>query len=417
MSEVNFRQGTPIYLYMAPSALDAEAIEKIFVNSIVADVIADNGGLLLAIETRYYGESQPTEDLSLENLQYLHIDNIFMDYNRILIDDFLTNYPFSVDVIAVGEGIGASYATFFRSTYQSLGIRASVVTGAALDVRTDFSEFFTDIDASFMNHADYECLDTISYGLNDLLNQFLFQDSAEVERIFNLEAGSFNASSHKDITLLFEDFVGNYIASFPARNDVNAIREFCDALENAQGSDLERLASGFTPSRHFSYEAFVNNLRVETIGHTTHRPYISLSSRPSLYQQCSQLNWFRTTTGLSHPSDVLVPIDFYYELCADVFGSSFTPEFIRTQHELYIGFHGGSNPSNTGNSIFVYGGMDPYRLIGVSSVPASSHVYTLANYGDTQALRSVSSNDSNDVTFLKLAIRLHFLTLYQDVKN
>lgn len=158
----------------------------------------------------------------------------------------------------------------------------------------------------------------------------------------------------------------------------------------------------------------MEDLQNEKLGHKKHVQNNPLSSRHSLYQACTEFSWFRTTSDLPLPFRDLVPIQFYYDLCRDVFGSKFTPEFIQNIHALTLGYHGAENPLNTSNNIFIYGRLNPNRLIGIGNqVDPTALKFDYKNYGRTNALNSISVNDSSEVFALKLVIKSHIKDLYR----
>lgn len=407
-----FREGTPLYAFLVSGDLNQQAEYNIFYDSIIANIIEEHGGGLLAVETRYYGDSRPFLNYSLDNLAPLSIDTILMDFNRIIIDEFLIPKTFDFPIIVLGEGIAATYATFFHATYS---LSSSVIAfGAVTRAQTDFGEYLIDIERSLNNFGRYEhveCVQIIKNGLVELLNYFSNQDLNAIKSIFNLKVSSFDISNPKDHTLLFEDVVVNYIAAAFTLYEANNFNDFCAPILSATGSDLKRLVERYYPSREINYNKFVNSLQNEE-GWFTDVLSIPMSSRQRFYQHCTELNWFRTTTKIPNPSSKLIPIEFYYELCADVFGSQFTPEFIASNHNSSISFHANRIAERAIDSIFVYGELDPYRLTGVTEAHESSSVYHFSNYGNTQGLRRENEDDTNEIKLLKKYLRLHLLSFY-----
>lgn len=401
---------------MAPSSLNDVVIDELFTNSIITDTIEEHGGALLAIETRYYGESQPTENLSLENLKYLSIENILLDFYQILNDDFKTQVDFDFNVIVVGEEIGATYGTFLRATYNET-IRAGILFGATLDVRTNFEDYYLDIVENFKNIGDNGCLSIISDGLDELMVLLFNYKTDKIRDIFNLDE-SFDSRNKKDVAVLFDDFAGNYLSQIIADGSVVHLMKFCETIKSVTGSgdytkNLEVLAQNFVPSQAFSYIDLVKKLQDEHIGlpHIRHKP---LSSRQSLYQSCTELNWFRTTSALSHPFNVLIPVEFYFELCADVFGDTLTPEFIKSQHETVIRFYGANQPITVENIVFVYGALNPFRLLGVAPFDDySARNFEYIHYGNTKGMDSLNvEKDSVEIQSLKWYFTAHSLQFY-----
>lgn len=68
--------GGPIFIYVGGGF---EVYADYLTRGLVFDITRELNGHLFALEHRYYGESKPVEDTSLENLQFLNIHQAAAD--------------------------------------------------------------------------------------------------------------------------------------------------------------------------------------------------------------------------------------------------------------------------------------------------------------------------------------------------
>ena len=78
-------------------------------------------GLLFYTEHRYYGNTKPTPDLTLENLRYLNIDQALADLAHFIVS-VRKHFPGSENsgAILVGCSYSGTMVTWFMQKYQNL---------------------------------------------------------------------------------------------------------------------------------------------------------------------------------------------------------------------------------------------------------------------------------------------------------
>lgn len=97
-----------------------------------------DGGLLVAVEMRYFGASRPTEDLSTENLRFLQTDQAVADIAH-MVTYLRQSRPGAANsrVALVGSGFGGSLAVWAREKYAHL-IDGAWGSSAFLEARFNF---------------------------------------------------------------------------------------------------------------------------------------------------------------------------------------------------------------------------------------------------------------------------------------
>lgn len=165
-------------------------------------------------------------------------------------------------------------------------------------------------------------------------------------------------------------------------------------------------------------EAFAHLIRLifgeNTVLHVSYRESIEIYNQTALdslaaisgaraiyYFTCSQMSWFKSSSGTPHPFGFRFPLYIFTEACRDIFDDSFTQEVIEEKNNRINVQFGGFNPSvNFG--YFVNGGFDPYRLQGITQ---DLNIYSFADvipgHGKAADLASHSEFDSPEVTAVK----------------
>ena len=99
----------------------------------------DEGAAMLLLEHRYYGQSHPTDDLSVKNLTWLSSRQALAD-----LANFITQMMEAKNLtggwVALGGSYPGSLAAWLRLKYPHL-VKGSVSTSAPLLAKDDFYEY------------------------------------------------------------------------------------------------------------------------------------------------------------------------------------------------------------------------------------------------------------------------------------
>lgn len=101
--------------------------------------------------------------------------------------------------------------------------------------------------------------------------------------------------------------------------------------------------------------------------------YILLNlDRLWLYQKCTEFGFFQTTNypGVSFAPHL--PLDYFIQMCSDVFGRPFDKKTIQSSVEHTNAVYGGNSLTNQSKIVFVNGLEDPWRLLSVLEEKASN---------------------------------------------
>lgn len=89
--------------------------------------------------------------------------------------------------------------------------------------------------------------------------------------------------------------------------------------------------------------------------------------RQQMYQSCTQMGWFRTTDSTNQPFGSLNPLQFFVNMCTDIFGPTVNEAAAEEAIARHNVIHGGLQPQVT-NALFTYGHADSARSLSVRQV-------------------------------------------------
>ncbi|XP_059615588.1 putative serine protease K12H4.7 [Phlebotomus argentipes] len=363
VEESFYQPGGPIFIYVG-DVFDFMA--EIWLNiSHFRDLAEENNAYLVATEYRFYGESHPTPDVSLESLQYLTTDQAMGDIMGLL--DFLreSNEDLAdAKVIAAGVGQGAALAVWLRQE------RPDVIDGVWsssgwLSAVPDFKEFGTNVAVSVRIYGGLLCYNNMAAAFEEMENHFV-NGNYEVLRdsllLCDTEHG-IEADFAGD--LLFGQMVGAIGSTIQILHSA-ALTNLCNDLSNAT-TPFEGLSNwvinrvnpvlGCLPIDYTQYLEFIN-------GDQWDSPGVVFGTRQLLYQACTVYGGYRTSSGEDHPFGDRFPIDFFFRQCMDILNGTMTEEEIVAAIEHTNTVRGGLTPNVT-NVYFTNGNLDPERTLSV----------------------------------------------------
>lgn len=277
--------------------------------------------LVLVLEHRYYGASQPfgNDSWKLENMRYLTIDLALEDLA------FFINWCKDTNLFGINKKtpwitIGGSYpgalSAWFRYKYPHLTVGA-LASSAVVNAILDFVDFDAQIRESTLRSGP-ECPEAIQ----NLTNMAEFYLSHNETRESFLE--SFNAQylSNEEFLFFFADIFVELV-------QYGKRKYLCEILYNKtineQMNEIRNYSLVNAPPQ--SYGSYY--LRNETVD-------IDNDMRQWIYQTCTEVGFFQTY----YPNKTLsmrstkVTLDFYRNWCKDSFGADLWPNVEITNMRL-----------------------------------------------------------------------------------
>jgi len=341
--------------------------------------------LLFEVEHRFYGESQPTNDLSVANLKYLSSEQALADLAH-FIEVINKKYGFdkSTKWIAFGGSYAGSLTAWLRQRYPEL-VYGAVSTSGPLLAKVDFTEYF-DVVTSAIEKYSPECTVAIKKSF-DQIDVLLKSTSGQrvLDKKFKLcSPVKQSVDNPLDVAGLFEGLASNFafVAQYNNDNDgiPYTITQICDVMNNAStGPEVNRLAAVNqllldvfnSTCFEYKYDTMIQEMR-----NVSWNSSEAAGTRQWTYQTCNEFGFYQTSEDKKKLFGDRFSIDLFIKQCTDIYGSNFNVESLNELIEHTNEIYGGLSP-NTTNVIYVHGSADPWHPLGLfhSNNPFEPTIY------------------------------------------
>ncbi|XP_066598757.1 putative serine protease K12H4.7 isoform X2 [Prorops nasuta] len=363
------------------------------------EIASAHHAMMYYTEHRYYGSSKPTSDTSSENLQYLNVDQALADLAYFIQkrkdEEKIKNLP----VYVFGGSYAGSIAVWSRLKYPHL-IQGAHASSAPIYAKADFYEYYEVVTRSLIRYSE-QCA-------ADVKSAFM-----EVERLISKRDGPDQLKTYFNMCSILETnnpssvsyFMSNLADKFADAVQYDAvdqsgktkIEKLCKSMmDSSLGTPLQRLANLFksTNCLNDTYETFTDDMKK-----TTWDAAEKNNMRLWYHQTCTEYGYYSTTNSSKSVFGTLFPLNFFTNLCIDLYGKSYNSQFLDSRVKRTNIMYGGPLPQVT-NVIFTNGDIDPWHALSVledlnESSPAifingSSHCKDLYpnSYGDVADLRN-----------------------------
>jgi len=338
----------------------------------------DEGAAMLLLEHRYYGQSHPTEDMSVKNLVWLSSRQALADLAN-FITQMMEDKNLTGGWVALGGSYPGSLAAWLRLKYPHL-VKGSVSTSAPLLAKDDFFEYIQVVEDSLNTVPG--CADSVKQGMNRV--QDMVKDSSlwhSLDEKFRL-CSKFDGSNENDMINLFESLVGNFEGIVQYNKDNRAFEGFqwgnitidtlCDMMTRNIGpswihetrvdqlalvNDLILLMSDQECLDH-TYQSEVKSLR-----ETGWESEAAAGGRQWTYQTCTEFGWYQSSDTPDQSWGSIIPVSFFEKMCQDVYGPKFTLDLLKRGIRATNVEYGGLD-IQVSNVVFVHGSIDPWHAMG-----------------------------------------------------
>jgi pimeloyl-ACP methyl ester carboxylesterase len=303
--------------------------------------------MILILEHRYYGASQPFGDWSTSNFKYLTVQQALDDIA------YFVNFIQTSPEMHVGPDkkwvvIGGSYpgalSAWFRYKYPHLTV-GSIASSAVINSINFFWQFDDQIYVSARRNSK-ECPKIIQ-SLNKELEDTFNKDPNATAAI----KAAFNATnlSNQEFYFFWADIFVETIQYGNRQGLCKAIKKHPRTLKHLLPAIQEFAASSVNAPDYGSY--YLSNTTID----------INKAARQWNYQVCSQLGWFQVpSVKAKHVMRSLdLNLTFWQTFCNNSFGIPLIPNDNRTNSQL------GGLGMVTDNIIFTNGFDDPWQHAGL----------------------------------------------------
>ncbi|XP_068247154.1 putative serine protease K12H4.7 [Palaemon carinicauda] len=333
---------------------------------------------LLQLEHRFYGKSHPTEDSSVENLVYLSSEQALADLAEFTVK-MKEELGFTDNKwIAFGGSYPGSLAAWYRLKYPDL-VHASIATSAPLIAQLDFREYLEVVRNSLASESDERCNEAIQQA-TDEIGMLLGRPTgwhliSDEFRLCTVLDGTIKEDVSNMHELLAENIEGvvqynKDNRAFEGVKDTNITINFvCDIMSSVElGTPVARYAAinSLLLDIH-GRECFEHQYSVMIEEYKkTNWDQGAVGGRSWFYQTCSEFGWYQGSDSTEQPFGDKFPLEFFTQMCQDIYGPSFTVEFIQEAIDKTNAKYGGLTPEVT-RVAFVNGNIDPWHALGITS--------------------------------------------------
>jgi len=349
---------TPVFLYLCGEGT-CKGVPA--AGSYAYEMAKKTGALLVALEHRYYGLSQPFGDQSMKtaNLRYLTVEQALEDIAYFM-QWFKQNYVFRIfdsqPWITIGGSYPGALSAWFRNKYPHLtaGAWASSAVVKAID---DFSDYDYQIYLD-VSRSGPECPQAIEK-LTTYFEQQLYESGPDAQQAFKARFGD-NA-----LKLNNEEFLYYLADSFATQGQYGTRVDLCNFLANY--TDFDQLVNA-TIDHFLEINGDVRLYGAYFVSNDTFDAEMEDHiGRQWNYQVCSQLGWFQTysnKTGHKIRSP-RVNAESFRTFCKEAYGLDLWPDVKKFNNDF-----GGSDLRTT-NLIVSNGSEDPWQWATKNSTTGS----------------------------------------------
>lgn len=324
INQQDWFSGGPIFIFV-PSGF--ENYTQFLTAGAVFEISHDTNGMMAALEPRYYGESRPTPDTTVENLQWLTIHQQLADLAQ-FIGFIKANYYGASNsrVILFGRGNGGSLALWARQKYPNLvdGVWAS---SAPINAVFEYPQFMPNTYNVFNSIGGPECGQIITGAFRFIDESIRTGNTSYVFERLRL-CSPIAVELEEEVSMLFYGFsqsVGSGFVAHASYPDIDAacnIMLGVDSPDDPPENDLDAFARWYIDVyRHSDEPTCLSNSYIASYQNTS---WDSRSTNPGYRQnfwlQCTQLGQFLVSNnGENHGFGWRFESDFFNWFCAEAF--------------------------------------------------------------------------------------------------
>lgn len=291
------------------------------------DMARDLNGTMFYTEHRYYGQSRPTPDLTVDNLKYLNIDQALADLAHFIVTIKQSNETLrDSGVILVGGSYSATMATWFVQKYPHLA-NGAWSSSAPLEAKVDFVEYKEVVSEAFEIVGGPNCTRRIRSAFEELERIVATGNISRIEQLFHL-CYPLNLNNSLDVWSFFSDVAGPFsgIVQYHREHNQDIQRE-CDSLmNNGIEDDLEALSVwwwGDTIDPEdplpFCYDHRYSSFLYYFTGTGWNDLAAMYEIRQWYYQTCAEYGWFQSSGSDHILFGSNFPVDLSLALCTDFY--------------------------------------------------------------------------------------------------
>jgi len=308
-------------------------------------------GLIVTLEHRFYGESQPFDTWDVQNLRYLNSRQALADLAH-FISFFRSQVekkkPTPSSVFTIGGSYAGALSAWFRVKYPHMTV-GSISSSGVVNAILEFSEFDEQVALSVEQDCSH-VLKLITKNLEQLILYSDEQTKLATKEMFKASILTIDG----DFFLMMADAMAEPV-QYGFQDDL--CFPLIESYKLNGESMLVNAFANFTVNFWMGFLGNVEDYCTASLQNTTVDS--GKAGRQWLYQTCSEFGWFQIAPQNNSIRSQMVNITYYRELCRSVFGRVALPD-VNATNELY----GGEKIGGT-RIFFVNGSQDPWKRASI----------------------------------------------------
>ena len=378
----------PVVFYVCGEA----ACEFSEVQSSTQNIASELKAVVIGLEHRYYGPSQPFSSLTTENLQYLSIDQALEDIAAF--QDFIdSTKSYSKKWLVMGGSYPGTLSAYFREQYPQRTV-GSLASSAPVRAKESFEEY----DGYVTKVVGPTCAQAMRNVVTQVENSL--GDATAVQNIKAMFQVP-QLQDNDDLLMLLAD-VGATAAQYGFQT------EFCADLQSSK--PLQGYAN-FAQKVYQLFQVSPIDMTIQGTFSTDPKDYPTLGMRAWQYQACTQYGFDQIANPDPSQSVRSARLDLAYfrGVCQRAFGLTTPPAIDATNQRYYEPLFN----AVTDHILFTNGSDDPWSTLGLTtpqSLQGNAGLTTYVIQGGSHCtdLYPTSSGDSSSLQgarqlFLNLA--------------
>ena len=359
----NYEEGGPALIMIGG---EGEANPKWMNSGVWHSIAQETKAAMFLLEHRFYGQSQPTEDMSTANLKYLSSRQGLEDLAT-FITAMSTKHNLTGPWVSFGGSYPGSLSAWLREKYPHL-VAGAVSSSGPLFAKLDYFEYLGVVRDAFETTGP-GCNEAITAALGDLdmqlKNQTLWPQLSSKFKTCKTLDGNNEDDVKSFLELLIDNLAG--IVQYNGRTDFD-INSVCAIMRNeTMGAALERFAEVNSVSLANNNDECLDHEFSSFLDLLTNTSFSGpgVGWRQWTWQTCTEFGWYQTTNQPDEVFGKMLNLDFFKSWCRQAFAEidwtdgSFDKNMIDSNTEF-----GGFNPVME-NVVFVHGSIDPWHPMGV----------------------------------------------------
>jgi pimeloyl-ACP methyl ester carboxylesterase len=354
----DYEKGGPVFLYLNGEGPTADGFVMDFESFNWLQNAQRHHALAFQIAHRYYSEYPLVPDLSTENLKYLSSMQALADMAH-FIEYMNKNMSLAADTkwVVFGGSYPGALAAWAREKYPNL-VYASVASSAVVYATLD-NYGYLDVVSSDLLQVSPQCYNIIK------------EATAELEANLETAEGRQKINDHYKPCVPIDSATSNNAVQFfntlgenwmglAQYDGPSAMKDQCDQLVASDGSTAYEKYARFVSQFQCvdnNYDAYIATMN-DTAWQTQ-------SFRGWYYQKCSEVGYFKTSTGPKSIFGSKVTIEFMQQQCRYLFGPQFTLEYTAKGINNTLAYYGGT-PFKTTRIFMPNGAFDPWHAVSVT---------------------------------------------------